>query len=350
MIFEEILCNCILNTNDRDPIRGDKNVCEIYVSLFKHIPDISTIIAGQTDENRNLIDNKKSLKSIESYTNWSRIVVVYGSKLFISIEEHLIIRIDYLSNAYSHFSVITIYSSPNYYKTYLENRLVYRDKQTHCVSYVIRYPSGSVNCQYLDITSVKYDPNKYNNDIPHNKIIEFIKSDHSGVAIFNGMPGTGKTFYIRSLITENPDTDFIYLDSSWFDYITDSCFLNYILEHKESVIILEDCETLLQDRATSNQKISTLLNISDGIIGDSLKLKFICTFNSDLTTIDKAILRKGRLKIKYEFKKLKADKVQALGKELGKNLPNEDMALCDIFNYEEDNNRNQVNRPNKIGF
>lgn len=122
------------------------------------------------------------------------------------------------------------------------------------------------------------------------------------------------------------------------------------MEHKESVIILEDCETLLQDRATSNQKISTLLNISDGIIGDSLKLKFICTFNSDLTTIDKAILRKGRLKIKYEFKKLKADKVQALGKELGKNLPNEDMALCDIFNYEEDNNGNQVNRPNKIGF
>ena len=86
--------------------------------------------------------------------------------------------------------------------------------------------------------------------------------------------------------------------------------------------------------------------------GDSLNLKFICTFNADISSIDKALLRKGRLKVKYEFGKLTKDKATALAVKLGKTEPvTEDMALCDVYNLGTDNGGEQIesDRP-KIGF
>ena len=32
--------------------------------------------------------------------------------------------------------------------------------------------------------------------------------------------------------------------------------------------------------------MSTILNLTDGLLGDGLKLKFICTFNTDINQID----------------------------------------------------------------
>ena len=70
-------------------------------------------------------------------------------------------------------------------------------------------------------------------------------------------------------------------------------------------------------------------------MSDAFNLKFICTFNADIASIDKAILRKGRLKVKYEFDKLTADKTEALGKKLGKDIKKgESLTLADIYNYD----------------
>jgi hypothetical protein len=48
-----------------------------------------------------------------------------------------------------------------------------------------------------------------------------------------------------------------------------------------------------------------------------LNLQIICTFNTDLTNVDEALLRKGRLIAKYEFKALAEQKSQALSNDLG---------------------------------
>lgn len=190
---------------------------------------------------------------------------------------------------------------------------------------------------------------QYNDSIPHSTIIDFINSDSSGLAILHGIPGCGKTTYLRYLISSNPDKDFYILDSNTFNYITDSCFIEYLMDHKNSVFILEDCESLLVSRnSTYNSTLAALLNISDGMLGDGLNLKFICTFNTNLANIDKALLRKGRLKIKYEFDKLDKIKAQNLINQLGKDFTvTEPMALCDIYNLEEDNG---IKSKKKIGF
>jgi hypothetical protein len=59
--------------------------------------------------------------------------------------------------------------------------------------------------------------------------------------------------------------------------------------------------------------------MGDGLMSDDLGIKFICTFNEEVTNIDEALMRKGRLACMYEFKKLTADKVGILLPEVVKN-------------------------------
>lgn len=192
----------------------------------------------------------------------------------------------------------------------------------------------------------------YNDDLPDDKIKEFLQADsESGLLILHGKPGTGKTTYIRNLIRELSDKDFLILDSSVFDNITDSSFIQLLLEYKDCVVILEDCESMLADRTDGNNKMASLLNLSDGILGDAFNLKFICTFNADINRIDQALLRKGRMKVKYEFKKLSKDKVKVLSDKYKLNIPEDkitDMYLSDIFNYNSDNGAQKDVK--KIGF
>lgn len=191
----------------------------------------------------------------------------------------------------------------------------------------------------------------YNNDLNLDRINEIIKEKRSSLMILHGEPGTGKTSLLRHIIKENSNINFYWLDSKLLQLSTSKQFFDFILDNKDAVYILEDCEHLLRDREEGqNGLLSTVLNISDGMLGDSLNVKFICTFNADLDRIDKALLRKGRLRLKYEFKKLTVDKVNALSKHLGIDIPEvKEMPLCDIYNYYDENG---VKNPEikRVGF
>jgi ATP-dependent 26S proteasome regulatory subunit len=189
----------------------------------------------------------------------------------------------------------------------------------------------------------------YNDDLPNREILEFLASKESGLLILHGIPGTGKTSYIRHLMYTLFKREFLVLDNSVFNYITDSSFISLLMDYKDAVIILEDCESMLTDRTQGNNRLSALLNLSDGIIGDSFNFKFICTFNANIGKIDKALLRKGRMKLKYEFKELSAEKTKALAQKLGKDIKEDKpMTLANIYNYGHNNDRTDEER--SIGF
>lgn len=198
----------------------------------------------------------------------------------------------------------------------------------------------------------------YNSDLPHKEIIKNIKSDQGGFFIFHGIPGCGKSTYIKYLIDTMSKKDinfYIVPQDIMLGY--PELFRKFLLENTDvqnKIFILEDCEKIItsRDKAGGNNSIvlSELLNISDGILGDFLKAKFICTFNTDLTNIDKALLRKGRLLMKYEFKPLYGEKLYDLAKDLKiENLEKKEMSLAEIFNHNEDNGFTDEERK-RIGF
>ena len=76
--------------------------------------------------------------------------------------------------------------------------------------------------------------------------------------------------------------------------------------------------------------------MTDGLLSDDLGIKFICTFNEDMKNIDQALLRKGRLVSKYEFKPLEAKKANAILSELGYEAAvTKPLSLAEIFHYDE---------------
>lgn len=234
-----------------------------------------------------------------------------------------------------------------------KNVAVEEEDSVRYFEYVV-YDSHGFDTTSLPVKKQNIDIEKnYNDDLPHEEIVEFLESDDSGLCILYGAPGTGKTSYIRHLMHNCKDVDFMILNTSCFDAINDSSFVNMIINNKDAVVILEDCEDLMIERNTGgNSRIATLLNLSDGILGDALRLKFICTFNSKISKIDSAVLRKGRTHVKYEFKPLCKEKARALAEEIGHTLPakkgNEGYTLAEI--YYSDNNLVDGNVTSKVGF
>lgn len=162
---------------------------------------------------------------------------------------------------------------------------------------------------------------QYNDDFPEidGTIRDFIDEDNkSGLLILHGPKGTGKTTYIRHLISGYPNKKFVFIPSGLITMLGEPSFGNFLLSLSNSIIILEDCEGVIRSRKStgSSSAVSLLLNMGDGLMSDDLGVKFICTFNDDFKNIDEALLRKGRLACMYEFKNLKADKANVLIKEV----------------------------------
>ena len=201
-------------------------------------------------------------------------------------------------------------------------------------------------------TDINLDEN-YNDDFKeiHEDIITFLNERESGLVLLYGKPGSGKTSYIRHLVNHYPQ-DYIVIPSSLISRLSDPDFVTFMIDSSDSVFILEDCEQVLMDRKTNifNGAITNILNMSDGLLSDIMNLKFICTFNADIRSIDFALSRKGRCYAKYEFKELSEDKVKHLNEKYNLGISEiKPMTLAQIYNADaKDYSEAVIER--KIGF
>ncbi len=172
----------------------------------------------------------------------------------------------------------------------------------------------------------------------HEKIMNAVKQkDRQGVILLHGIPGSGKTHYIRYLINSLQDKELIYVPPDMAYALSAPDFLPFLMKHSNAVLVIEDAENIIRDRQfQDNQAVANLLNLSDGLLGDCLNLQIIATFNSDITKIDTALLRKGRLIAQWKFDKLPVEQAQNLSNSLGFNTNIEvPMTLAEIYGQNE---------------
>lgn len=223
----------------------------------------------------------------------------------------------------------------------------HKPKKKDKVFYTISASSHGFELEEMKIPTV-YDESiidlHYNDDfrIVHDKVMYSIDEDKKGLILLHGVPGSGKTSYIKQLISKGGKRKLVYIPPHLASSIASPQFISFVRDKlKSAVLVIEDAEDILKDREGSGDSaaVSNLLNISDGILGEALNILIIATFNVKKEFIDKALMRKGRMIAEYYFGTLEENKAKALvkslyGEDAKLGLPRDQWTLAEIFTME----------------
>jgi len=313
------------------------------------------------------VDSTKFINSLFEHYN-----VPHNSYMKISFQDNNESKISSFIIAFAH-DLILFFNSRNsgalYYNALHEkdeNSMLYtilglmknqrKPKITKNKIYIVYRNQHGFEKIGFDIKKIKIDLNENYNDGFVEKSIEIINGlnnkNKTNLVILSGAPGVGKTSFIRYL-TAKLKKNIIFISPDMVDSITDPAFIPFLMKNNDSVLIIEDAEPALEKRSSGGRSsaVSNVLNLTDGLLSDCLKISIVATFNTDKKTLDEALLRRGRLLMNYKFDKLCVDKSKSLLEKLGhKEIKvTEPMTLADIYYYGTDNNAKQEN-VKKIGF
>jgi hypothetical protein len=169
--------------------------------------------------------------------------------------------------------------------------------------------SGAMGPQFfsLGVASVKMERGNYSDSTLRS--YDHVVTDLGSVspcgrlAIFDGPPGTGKTFLIRAILNAVEEAMFVLVPPEMMSMLASPQLIPMLLRKKAGgggggpiIFILEDADNLLTPRDSKNLSlISSLLNFSSGMLGSMLDIRAIATTNSEKKDIDAALMRPGRL-------------------------------------------------------
>ena len=195
------------------------------------------------------------------------------------------------------------------------------------------------------------------------KLVKILTKEKKGLILLHGETGTGKTHYIRYLLSKisGSKKSILYFPPSMVNLITEPNFINFINtwvndNEKSCIVLIEDAEPLLVSRDSErNTGISNLLNLTDGLLNDIFGIQIIATFNTTLDELDNALLRPERLSARKEFRKLTKEKGLELAEKLkiDKSKIKKDMSLAEIYSIKKKSQTllHNVDPPKKkLGF
>ncbi len=218
---------------------------------------------------------------------------------------------------------------------------------------IITLSRDGLELKQLEIKPTTLDIGLYYNDdfkdvdaVIRNRLNQ---QNDKGIILLHGLPGTGKTTYLRHLIGSLKKR-VLFVSPSVAGNLMNPEFIDLLIDNPNAVVIIEDAENIMMDRKyNSDSSVSNLLNLSDGLLSDCLSVQIICTFNSSLNMIDSALMRKGRLIARYEFGKLEKAKAQVLSQQLGfKSVIDQSMTIAEIAN--QDDKEYEAKRKEVVGF
>ena len=340
----------------RGPFQNILNERVLFTIMFREMPNI---IEEQTIDCDRAIEwfKKNHGSEIRDYFYFAR---AYGNhdsampdNVVFLLHEDMVVYFEIRTKCYQILFKNTSFHTVNNIHNQLNK---YRVTNSTTMSNISLLVSGDKGISTKSMEFKRYQislETNYNDDFLsiHSVIQSRLSKDHDkGLVLLHGKPGTGKTSYVRYLISQLKK-EVIFLTTELAKAITQPGLISILIDNPNSVLVIEDAENLLLARGSEQASpVSALLNIADGLLADCLNIQVICSFNTDISRIDSALLRKGRLIAKYEFKELTTQKAQKLFETLGSDfVATSPMTLADIYNQTQlDFTQSQA--PRKIGF
>jgi hypothetical protein len=190
---------------------------------------------------------------------------------------------------------------------------------------------------------------------------EFRPTSGGQLLLWHGVPGTVKTYAIRALLREW---------KSWClpSYITDpeeffgrSAYMLKVLlgfdqyddDEKWRLLILEDAGELMSSdaRQRTGQGLSRLLNVTDGLIGQGLRVIVLITTNEELGHLHPAVTRPGRCASEVGFKPLSEIEAAEWMRSRGdQRVAASSATIAELFAQLESDRRLKSSQRQKVGF
>jgi len=272
-----------------------------------------------------------------------------------------VVKESYNSDAYVNVTCegpLTVNELINYESDFYVTKII-KDPEPHMSALVID-SGGKLGARKLKNSAIKLEEGNYSEDVlaAYDILLTDLKDPHppGRLTIIEGPPGTGKTFLLKNLPVVVKNSLFLVIPPALVQKIGHpdviGSFLDISSELEDDIVvaddseekkikmdsitlILEDADECLLHRTGANSSlVSSLLNTSSGILGDTLNLRVIATTNLDKVKMDDALLRPGRLSCHFVVDEVSPSKAKEIYKRItgGDEYSRSDgLTLADIY-------------------
>lgn len=172
-------------------------------------------------------------------------------------------------------------------------------------AYILRQTGGGFDftpyeVQMRELVSENYMPEVVE-QLPRLYAVVNNEEPFGRLAVLEGRPGGGKTSLIRGMMNEFGRPKFVIVPPYLVTHLSSPSMIDSLIREQSNdprplVLVLEDADECLTKRAGDNMaNISAVLNLSEGILSDTLDIRLVATTNAKRTDLDDALIRPGRL-------------------------------------------------------